>query len=125
MRFHLTLRCFLQDLNGSCDRSRSLEGDKVKHEELYLTLQEVLRVLKVAPVFLEEVLMFCRLRDSVKLSPVCYRICSSGQSELRQPERLGRRQSGVLYFRVGTQPLNPSMMLPAWIQIEPPVQVTH
>ncbi|KAM9356290.1 tectonin beta-propeller repeat-containing protein 2 isoform 2-T4 [Pholidichthys leucotaenia] len=29
---------------------------------------------------------------------------------------------GVVYFRVGTQPLNPSMMLPAWIQIEPPVQ---
>ncbi|XP_051250468.1 tectonin beta-propeller repeat-containing protein 2 isoform X4 [Dicentrarchus labrax] len=32
---------------------------------------------------------------------------------------------GVVYFRVGTQPLNPSMMLPAWIHIEPPVQVTH
>lgn len=29
---------------------------------------------------------------------------------------------GVVYFRVGTQPLNPSMMLPAWIQIDPPVQ---
>ncbi|XP_041827320.1 tectonin beta-propeller repeat-containing protein 2 [Melanotaenia boesemani] len=29
---------------------------------------------------------------------------------------------GVVHFRVGTQPLNPSMMLPAWIQIEPPVQ---
>ncbi|XP_008294911.1 tectonin beta-propeller repeat-containing protein 2 [Stegastes partitus] len=29
---------------------------------------------------------------------------------------------GVVYFRVGTQPLNPSMMLPAWIHIEPPVQ---
>ncbi|XP_028250640.1 tectonin beta-propeller repeat-containing protein 2 isoform X2 [Parambassis ranga] len=29
---------------------------------------------------------------------------------------------GVVYFRVGTQPLNPSMMLPAWIQIEPPAQ---
>ncbi|XP_053700425.1 tectonin beta-propeller repeat-containing protein 2 [Synchiropus splendidus] len=28
---------------------------------------------------------------------------------------------GAVYFRVGTQPLNPSMMLPAWIQIEPPV----
>lgn len=32
---------------------------------------------------------------------------------------------GVVYFRVGTQPLNPSMMLPAWIHIEPPVQVTR
>lgn len=30
---------------------------------------------------------------------------------------------GLVYFRVGTQPLNPSMMLPAWIHIEPPVQV--
>ncbi|XP_039641430.1 tectonin beta-propeller repeat-containing protein 2 [Perca fluviatilis] len=29
---------------------------------------------------------------------------------------------GVVYFRVGTQPLNPSMMLPAWIHIEPPEQ---
>ncbi|KAK1885891.1 Tectonin beta-propeller repeat-containing protein 2 [Dissostichus eleginoides] len=29
---------------------------------------------------------------------------------------------GNVYFRVGTQPMNPSMMLPAWIQIEPPVQ---
>ncbi|XP_041668952.1 tectonin beta-propeller repeat-containing protein 2 [Cheilinus undulatus] len=29
---------------------------------------------------------------------------------------------GVVYFRVGTQPLNPSMMLPAWIQIDPPAQ---
>uniref|UniRef100_UPI003AAE588F tectonin beta-propeller repeat-containing protein 2 n=1 Tax=Centroberyx gerrardi TaxID=166262 RepID=UPI003AAE588F len=29
---------------------------------------------------------------------------------------------GIVYFRVGTQPLNPSMMLPAWIYIEPPVQ---
>ncbi|XP_075471147.1 tectonin beta-propeller repeat-containing protein 2 isoform X2 [Ascaphus truei] len=29
---------------------------------------------------------------------------------------------GVIYFRVGTQPLNPSMMLPAWIMIEPPIQ---
>ncbi|TNN87328.1 Tectonin beta-propeller repeat-containing protein 2 [Liparis tanakae] len=29
---------------------------------------------------------------------------------------------GTVYFRVGTQPLNPSMMLPAWINIEPPVQ---
>ncbi|XP_068455880.1 tectonin beta-propeller repeat-containing protein 2 isoform X1 [Clinocottus analis] len=29
---------------------------------------------------------------------------------------------GIVYFRVGTQPLNPSMMLPAWIHIEPPVQ---
>ncbi|XP_014352831.1 tectonin beta-propeller repeat-containing protein 2 isoform X2 [Latimeria chalumnae] len=28
--------------------------------------------------------------------------------------------SGIVYFRVGTQPLNPSMMLPAWITIEPP-----
>ncbi|KAK7880463.1 hypothetical protein WMY93_032893, partial [Mugilogobius chulae] len=26
---------------------------------------------------------------------------------------------GLVYFRVGTQPLNPSMMLPAWICIEP------
>lgn len=32
---------------------------------------------------------------------------------------------GVVYFRVGTQPLNPSMMVPAWIHIEPPVQVGH
>ncbi|CAH6852377.1 Tecpr2 [Phodopus roborovskii] len=30
---------------------------------------------------------------------------------------------GGIYFRVGTQPLNPSLMLPAWIMIEPPVQV--
>lgn len=30
---------------------------------------------------------------------------------------------GLVYFRVGTQPLNPSMMLPAWILIEPPAQV--
>ncbi|XP_069016754.1 tectonin beta-propeller repeat-containing protein 2 isoform X1 [Embiotoca jacksoni] len=29
---------------------------------------------------------------------------------------------GVVYFRVGTQPMNPSMMMPAWIHIEPPVQ---
>ncbi|XP_042193986.1 tectonin beta-propeller repeat-containing protein 2 isoform X2 [Callorhinchus milii] len=29
---------------------------------------------------------------------------------------------GIVYFRVGTQPLNPSMMLPAWIAIEPPEQ---
>ncbi|KAM6969632.1 tectonin beta-propeller repeat-containing protein 2 [Tautogolabrus adspersus] len=29
---------------------------------------------------------------------------------------------GVVYFRVGTQPMNPSMMLPAWIQIDPPAQ---
>ncbi|XP_043930469.1 tectonin beta-propeller repeat-containing protein 2 [Protopterus annectens] len=28
--------------------------------------------------------------------------------------------NGLVYFRVGTQPLNPSMMLPAWITIEPP-----
>ncbi|XP_028822585.1 tectonin beta-propeller repeat-containing protein 2 [Denticeps clupeoides] len=28
--------------------------------------------------------------------------------------------SGMVYFRVGTQALNPSMMLPAWISIEPP-----
>ncbi|XP_076155281.1 tectonin beta-propeller repeat-containing protein 2 isoform X1 [Alosa pseudoharengus] len=27
---------------------------------------------------------------------------------------------GMVYFRVGTQPLNPSMMLPAWICIESP-----
>lgn len=31
---------------------------------------------------------------------------------------------GGVYFRVGTQPLNPSLMLPAWIMIEPPVQVS-
>ncbi|XP_078418532.1 tectonin beta-propeller repeat-containing protein 2 [Cetorhinus maximus] len=30
---------------------------------------------------------------------------------------------GIIYFRVGTQPLNPSMMLPAWITIEPPEQL--
>ncbi|XP_004698847.2 tectonin beta-propeller repeat-containing protein 2 [Echinops telfairi] len=29
---------------------------------------------------------------------------------------------GHVYFRVGTQPLNPSLMLPAWIAIEPPAQ---
>ncbi|XP_077587757.1 tectonin beta-propeller repeat-containing protein 2 [Stigmatopora nigra] len=29
---------------------------------------------------------------------------------------------GLVYFRVGTQPLNPNMMLPAWIHIEPPDQ---
>uniref|UniRef100_A0A1A8DT97 Tectonin beta-propeller repeat containing 2 n=1 Tax=Nothobranchius kadleci TaxID=1051664 RepID=A0A1A8DT97_NOTKA len=29
---------------------------------------------------------------------------------------------GLVYFRVGTQPLNTSMMLPAWIHIDPPVQ---
>ncbi|XP_053522060.1 tectonin beta-propeller repeat-containing protein 2 isoform X2 [Artibeus jamaicensis] len=29
---------------------------------------------------------------------------------------------GGVYFRVGTQPLNPNLMLPAWIMIEPPVQ---
>ncbi|XP_061698959.1 tectonin beta-propeller repeat-containing protein 2 [Syngnathoides biaculeatus] len=29
---------------------------------------------------------------------------------------------GLVYFRVGTQPLNPNMMLPAWIHIEPPEQ---
>ncbi|KAM8914179.1 tectonin beta-propeller repeat-containing protein 2 isoform 2-T5 [Spinachia spinachia] len=29
---------------------------------------------------------------------------------------------GMVYFRVGTQPLNPSMMLPAWIHIDPPLQ---
>ncbi|XP_056667206.1 tectonin beta-propeller repeat-containing protein 2 isoform X3 [Monodelphis domestica] len=29
---------------------------------------------------------------------------------------------GGVYFRVGTQPLNPSLMLPAWITIEPPAQ---
>ncbi|XP_046901020.1 tectonin beta-propeller repeat-containing protein 2 [Hypomesus transpacificus] len=29
---------------------------------------------------------------------------------------------GLVYFRVGTQPLNPSMMLPAWICLEPPEQ---
>lgn len=29
---------------------------------------------------------------------------------------------GRIYFRVGTQPLNPSLMLPAWISIEPPTQ---
>ncbi|KAJ7990937.1 hypothetical protein DPEC_G00292060 [Dallia pectoralis] len=29
---------------------------------------------------------------------------------------------GMVYFRVGTQHLNPSMMLPAWICIEPPEQ---
>lgn len=29
---------------------------------------------------------------------------------------------GMIYFRVGTQPLNPSMMLPAWICIESPEQ---
>uniref|UniRef100_A0A803TA95 Tectonin beta-propeller repeat containing 2 n=1 Tax=Anolis carolinensis TaxID=28377 RepID=A0A803TA95_ANOCA len=31
-------------------------------------------------------------------------------------------RSGGIYFRVGTQPLNPSLMLPAWIMIEPPIQ---
>lgn len=30
--------------------------------------------------------------------------------------------NGMVHFRVGTQPLNPSMMLPAWICIEPPEQ---
>ncbi|XP_062863100.1 tectonin beta-propeller repeat-containing protein 2 [Trichomycterus rosablanca] len=30
--------------------------------------------------------------------------------------------SGIVYFRVGTQPLNPSMMLPAWICIDSPEQ---
>ncbi|KAI5102184.1 tectonin beta-propeller repeat-containing protein 2 isoform X1 [Silurus meridionalis] len=30
--------------------------------------------------------------------------------------------NGMVYFRVGTQPLNPSMMLPAWICIDPPEQ---
>ncbi|XP_069494200.1 tectonin beta-propeller repeat-containing protein 2 isoform X2 [Ambystoma mexicanum] len=30
--------------------------------------------------------------------------------------------SGLIYFRVGTQPLNHSMMLPAWIIIDPPLQ---
>ncbi|XP_051579341.1 tectonin beta-propeller repeat-containing protein 2-like isoform X2 [Myxocyprinus asiaticus] len=30
--------------------------------------------------------------------------------------------NGMVYFRVGTQPMNPSMMLPAWICIEPPEQ---
>lgn len=30
--------------------------------------------------------------------------------------------NGMVYFRVGTQPLNPSMMLPAWICIESPEQ---
>ncbi|XP_029142264.1 tectonin beta-propeller repeat-containing protein 2 [Protobothrops mucrosquamatus] len=30
---------------------------------------------------------------------------------------------GGIYFRVGTQPLNPNLMLPAWIMIEPPIQV--
>ncbi|XP_039220728.1 tectonin beta-propeller repeat-containing protein 2 isoform X3 [Crotalus tigris] len=29
---------------------------------------------------------------------------------------------GGIYFRVGTQPLNPNLMLPAWIMIEPPIQ---
>uniref|UniRef100_A0A1A7X3G9 Tectonin beta-propeller repeat containing 2 n=1 Tax=Iconisemion striatum TaxID=60296 RepID=A0A1A7X3G9_9TELE len=29
---------------------------------------------------------------------------------------------GLVYFRVGTQPLNTSMMMPAWIHIDPPVQ---
>ncbi|XP_038156812.1 tectonin beta-propeller repeat-containing protein 2 [Cyprinodon tularosa] len=29
---------------------------------------------------------------------------------------------GLVYFRVGTQPLNASMMMPAWIYIEPPSQ---
>lgn len=29
---------------------------------------------------------------------------------------------GGVHFRVGTQPLNPNLMLPAWITIEPPVQ---
>lgn len=33
--------------------------------------------------------------------------------------------SGGVYFRVGTQPLNPSLMLPAWIMIEPPIQVNN
>ncbi|XP_017293169.1 tectonin beta-propeller repeat-containing protein 2 [Kryptolebias marmoratus] len=31
---------------------------------------------------------------------------------------------GLVYFRVGTQPLNSSMMMPAWIYIDPPVQPT-
>ncbi|XP_065541302.1 tectonin beta-propeller repeat-containing protein 2 isoform X3 [Lathamus discolor] len=31
--------------------------------------------------------------------------------------------SGGVYFRVGTQPFNPSLMLPAWIMIEPPIQL--
>lgn len=30
---------------------------------------------------------------------------------------------GGVYFRVGTQPLNPNLMLPAWITLEPPVQL--
>ncbi|XP_013929007.1 PREDICTED: tectonin beta-propeller repeat-containing protein 2 [Thamnophis sirtalis] len=29
---------------------------------------------------------------------------------------------GGIYFRVGSQPLNPNLMLPAWIMIEPPIQ---
>ncbi|XP_075782654.1 tectonin beta-propeller repeat-containing protein 2 isoform X2 [Pelodiscus sinensis] len=33
--------------------------------------------------------------------------------------------SGGVYFRVGTQPLNPSLMLPAWIMIEPPIQISN
>uniref|UniRef100_UPI0035900CBA tectonin beta-propeller repeat-containing protein 2 isoform X2 n=1 Tax=Myxine glutinosa TaxID=7769 RepID=UPI0035900CBA len=30
--------------------------------------------------------------------------------------------TGIVYFRMGTQPLNPSNMLPAWVSLEPPSQ---
>uniref|UniRef100_A0A8C4Q3J5 Tectonin beta-propeller repeat containing 2 n=1 Tax=Eptatretus burgeri TaxID=7764 RepID=A0A8C4Q3J5_EPTBU len=30
--------------------------------------------------------------------------------------------TGMVYFRIGTQPLNPSNMLPAWVSLEPPSQ---
>lgn len=69
---------------------------------------------------------------------MCSRKCSSGQCELRQSERLGCGQSRNSLLQSGNPALKPQHdatcldpYRPActgkshWIQIEPPLQVTH
>lgn len=72
------------------------------------------------------------------VSPVCYRKCPSGQCELRQPERLGRRssRSRLLQSRDSTvKPEHDAARLDPhrttctgntnWIHIEPHVLYVH
>uniref|UniRef100_A0A673MBL2 Tectonin beta-propeller repeat-containing protein 2-like n=1 Tax=Sinocyclocheilus rhinocerous TaxID=307959 RepID=A0A673MBL2_9TELE len=61
--------------------------------------------------------MHWTLLDLSQLGHVKFLSLSCGSQNIWACDR-----NGMVYFRVGTQPLNPSMMLPAWICIEPPEQ---
>uniref|UniRef100_A0A672LZC1 Tectonin beta-propeller repeat-containing protein 2-like n=1 Tax=Sinocyclocheilus grahami TaxID=75366 RepID=A0A672LZC1_SINGR len=61
--------------------------------------------------------MHWTLLDLSQLGHVKFLSLSCGSQNVWACDR-----NGMVYFRVGTQPLNPSMMLPAWICIEPPEQ---